>query len=416
MENMPKNSSEKNSEKISKKNEGSAIEKIKNSPSGKILILDDDISLCHMLRDTLQEYGFKTAYTDNCDAALEAMKEFKPEAALVDFNLGATTGLEAAQKIKEIDPDIPIILMTAYPSLDLVVEAIHNNLYDFISKPVDNTYLLRSVTKALEKRHLTLENKMLVESLKKSNEELQNLSQMKSKFLSFVTHDLRTPLTSILGYSEFLRTTPEMSETERNKCFDSIKQSAERMNHLIGDLMDNVSIEAGKLRVDLLPIDFSSVYKELKTSLAPLAENKKVNLSWEIVDGPMPISGDAERLIHVLNNLISNALKHTPENGHIIVRSNIGDSEDGKERLLLVEVSDTGDGISEEDHQHIFEQFYQVQNSPTRRQGLGLGLSISKEIIKAHNGTIGVYSDGIGKGCTFWFMLPILDRRTGQKR
>lgn len=173
------------------------------------------------------------------------------------------------------------------------------------------------------------------------------------------------------------------------------------MNGLISNLMDLVSIEAGKLRVELTPMNYLDVCKELQETMAPVALTKKVALEWELPPGPLNILGDSSRLVQVLSNLTSNAFKHTPEGGKITVKVS---TQDG---MVLSEVIDTGAGIAEEDQKKIFEQFYQVESSAARRQGLGLGLNITQEIITAHQGKIGCTSEGLGKGSRFWFTIPI---------
>jgi signal transduction histidine kinase len=227
------------------------------------------------------------------------------------------------------------------------------------------------------------------------------MNQVKSKFLSIVTHDLRVPLTSVKGYTDMLKTEPDLPQDTRDKCFGAIERAADRMNGLISNLMDLVSIEAGKLRVELTPMNYLDVCKELQETMAPVALTKKVALEWELPPGPLNILGDSSRLVQVLSNLTSNAFKHTPEGGKITVKVS---TQDG---MVLSEVIDTGAGIAAEDQKKIFEQFYQVESSAARRQGLGLGLNITQEIITAHQGKIGCTSEGLGKGSRFWFTIPI---------
>lgn len=374
--------------------------------SHKVLIIDDDANLCSMLKDIVEEYKFESAVAETPAQAIELMQSFKPTLALLDFKLGEVTGLEVSHELKKFDIDLPIILMTAYPSLDLAVKAIQSDIYDFLAKPVDTTYLLRSMNKAIEKRLLTEENKRLIENLKRSNSELERLSVMKSKFLSIVTHDLRLPLTSIRGYSEMLQE-PTLSQENKDRCLSSIMNSVDRMGGLINNLMDMVSIEAGKLRVEKSPIDYSLVCNELKQTFTPVSEAQKIGLVWDVVTGPIPVMGDSHRLVQILTNLISNALKHTPPDSVVNIRVTKIVDETAKTPMVLTEVIDHGEGIAPADQAKIFQQFFQVESSPTRRQGLGLGLTITKEIVGAHDGQIGVYSEGLGKGSQFWFTLPI---------
>ncbi len=366
----------------------------------KILIVDDEAAIGEMVSDILEEYGFETRFVSEPGKALEAMDSFKPSVALVDYQLGKMTGLELTQALKAKDADLPVILMTAYPSLDLAVQSIKENIYDFISKPIDRIYLARCVAKALENRHLVEENKLLVQNLKVSNASLELANQMKSKFLSIVTHDLRTPLTAIRGFCEMLRTEQNLSKDESEKCMTMIEKSVSRMNSLVVSLMDMVSIEAGKLRIEKKTLDYLGIVRELDDTFVPISEKKEVKLTWEIPAGNLMVEGDSGRLHQVLMNLVSNALKHTPRGGRVAVTVSVNGGK------IMTEVRDNGEGIAAENQLRIFHQFFQVDSSPHKREGLGLGLAIAKEIVNAHGGDIGASSPGLGQGSVFYFTLP----------
>src|SRR3989338_780375 len=369
----------------------------------KILIVDDEVTIGELLQDILGAYDFESKFAEDKEEAVQIMKEFNPTVALVDYRLANNvTGFDVAKELKELDEDIPIIILTAYPSLELAMKAMHNEIYDFLAKPVDKAYLIRSITKAAEKRMLMQENKRLIASLKESNQTLDKLNRMKSKFLSIVTHDLRTPLAAIQGYAEVLQSMEDLKPEEEKKCLHAISAASERMKGLINNLMDMVSIESGKLRIEKSAIDYIAVCNEEKEILDPVAISKKMRLEWELPASPLKLLGDSNRLVQVLTNLISNAFKHTPENGKITVKVSL------KEGFILTEIIDTGEGIAQEHLKKIFEQYYQVETSESKREGIGLGLSITKEIVTAHQGEIGAKSEGLGKGSAFWFTLPIL--------
>ncbi|OGR55740.1 MAG: hypothetical protein A3I11_09365 [Elusimicrobia bacterium RIFCSPLOWO2_02_FULL_39_32] len=369
----------------------------------KILIVDDEVTIGELLQDILGAYDFESKFAEDKEEAVQIMKEFNPTVALVDYRLANNvTGFDVAKELKELDEDIPIIILTAYPSLELAMKAMHNEIYDFLAKPVDKAYLIRSITKAAEKRMLMQENKRLIASLKESNQTLDKLNRMKSKFLSIVTHDLRTPLAAIQGYAEVLQSMEDLKPEEEKKCLHAISAASERMKGLINNLMDMVSIESGKLRIEKSAIDYIAVCNEVKEILDPVAISKKMRLEWELPASPLKLLGDSNRLVQVLTNLISNAFKHTPENGKITVKVSL------KEGFILTEIIDTGEGIAQEHLKKIFEQYYQVETSESKREGIGLGLSITKEIVTAHQGEIGAKSEGLGKGSAFWFTLPIL--------
>ncbi|MBI2915672.1 MAG: response regulator [Elusimicrobia bacterium] len=371
------------------------------SPTPRVLIVDDETVIGEMLQDILETYGFPSAFAETREKAIELMPVFKPTVALIDYHLVTTTGFEVSKSLKQLDVDIPVILMTAYPSLELAVKAIQNDIYDFLAKPVDKAYLFSTITKAMEKRILTEENKKLIVSLQESNQVLDRLNRMKSKFLSIVTHDLRTPLVSVQGYSELLRTEENLTEQDKEKCFQSIRISVDRMKGLINNLMDMVSIESGKLRIEKTSLDYIQVCTEVQMSLSPVAQSRKIDLLWEIPSQPVPVMGDSHRLVQVLTNLITNAFKHTQSKGKITVKVFRQD------KTVRTEVVDTGEGIPKEDQPRLFEQYYQVESSETKREGLGLGLSIAKEIVEAHGGQIGVQSKGPNQGSLFFFTLPL---------
>lgn len=387
--------------KASVSNEDNSENQSRQDQKPTILILDDDENICQMLQDKLEALGFKSYTAHEEASALHITKTLKPEVALVDFKLEKITGIEVAHHLRKIDPDLPVIIMTAYASLELAVKAIQSDIYDFLAKPVDTTYLVRSISKASEKRRLTIENKQLIESLRVKNVDLEALNDMKTKFLSVVTHDLRTPLTSIRGYAEMLHSLTNITEEEKTRCFSSIEKSVTRMNNLINNLMDMVSIEAGKLRVEKTIIEYVSICRELQGTFKPMSEKRKVKVIWELPAKPIKLLGDSHRLVQVFTNFIANAFKHTKPGDKITVRVSIKDKE------ILSEIIDDGEGISKEDQNKIFEHFFQVESSVTRREGLGLGLTIAKEIILAHDGKVGVFSKGIGLGAKFWFSLPI---------
>lgn len=360
----------------------------------KILVVDDEPILGEMVKDLLDDSDLTIQVISDPQVAVQAHKNFRPAIALVDYQLGTVTGLELAREFKKEDPNLPIILMTAYPSLDLAMRAIQQEIYDFIVKPIDRSFLVSSVNKAIEHRRLVEENKQLLENLKRTN-------AMKSKFLSIVTHDLRTPLTSVQGYCEILLDRKNLTDIEKETCLSHMQKSTFRMNEMVGSLMDLVSIEAGKLIIEKQPLDYVSICRELAGMFTPVAKNKGVELSWSILQRPLTVEGDSVRLHQVISNLVSNALKHTPNGGKVKADVSVSNGK------ILTEVTDSGEGIPKEEQEIIFEQFYQAETSTHKREGLGLGLSIAKEIVSAHGGNIGCRSAGAGLGSTFYFTLPI---------
>lgn len=229
--------------------------------------------------------------------------------------------------------------------------------------------------------------------------ELEALSRLKSQFASSVSHELRTPLTSLLGYAEFLEEGIAGPLTERQRTFVGVIQgNARRLNRLVDDLLDCAASESGTFHLARTPGDLAAMVADCLDAMAPQALQAGITLVPELETSPLPITADAERILQVLGNLVGNALKFTPAGGTIALRAGITPSG------IRCEVRDTGPGIPREQQQHLFERFRQVAPS-SPRMGLGLGLAISRTIVEAHGGEIGVVSEP-GRGATFWFTLP----------
>ncbi len=244
------------------------------------------------------------------------------------------------------------------------------------------------------------ERKRLEAQLRAQYEKLKELDKLKGDFVNAVSHDLRTPLTSILGYAEFLEDGIGGPITESQRQFVAqITKGTKRLEGMVNDLLDFARLDAGTFRLHCEETDLAMRVQELVESLRPQAEEKHLTLSVQVPEGPLTRVLDPQRIERVLANLIGNALKFTAEGGRIAVRVTEDDAG------VLCEVEDTGIGIAPEDLPKLFQRFTQLEAGARMKAGTGLGLSISKAQIEAHGGTIGVRSEP-GKGSTFWFRLP----------
>ncbi len=235
-----------------------------------------------------------------------------------------------------------------------------------------------------------------------SNEELVRLNNMKSKFLSMVVHDVRTPLASIKGFGQLLikRQIDEKSQHYTNH----IIYNANRMERLISDLTDLAMIEAGKLKIEKSVFHFPEFVTDILPSMKINAEQHEVSLIVDDLPEGIYVKGDRFRLSQVLINLINNAIKFTPAGKSVELMFR----KEGK--YIITMVKDSGVGLHPNDIDKIFEKFYQAEHQKDeslRKKGWGLGLSIAQEIIRAHNGEIWAESKGLGRGSTFIFKIPM---------
>jgi signal transduction histidine kinase/ActR/RegA family two-component response regulator len=241
---------------------------------------------------------------------------------------------------------------------------------------------------------VALENAALYESVR-------HASRIKDEFLASLSHELRTPLNAILGYARMLRSgivAPEKTA----KSIETIERNATSLTQIVEDVLDISRIVSGKIRLNVQAVDFPAIVRNAIDAIAPAADAKGVRIESVLDPEAAPVSGDPERLQQVLWNLLSNAVKFTKRGGKTQVRL-----ERVNSHVELI-VSDTGIGIPPEFLPHVFDRFRQADAGSTReRGGLGLGLSIARQLTEMHGGTIEAASAGVGHGATFRVTLPL---------
>lgn len=226
----------------------------------------------------------------------------------------------------------------------------------------------------------------------------KELEQVKAHFMAMVSHDLRTPLNSVKNFLGMLNTPIYGSLSEKGgKRKEAVEYEIDRLHRLIDDLLDLEKLEQGKMELELKPVRVTSILTLAYEAVRGVAEKK--NIEIQIPKDEREVNMDGERIIQVLVNLMSNACKFSPENSVLELESMLTESE------LKISVKDQGPGLPEGAEKTLFSRFKQFTKGPEAPKGSGLGLAICKEIVNAHNGTIGVQSEP-GKGCTFWFSIP----------
>jgi PAS domain S-box-containing protein len=244
------------------------------------------------------------------------------------------------------------------------------------------------------------DRKSIEENLVRQYAESETLSRAKDEFLATSSHELRTPLTSILGWSELL-VTGELDAEMQREAIDSIRQSARAQSRLIDDMLDVSRLLTGKLELNSEVVDVAATLLLAIRAIKPAAENKNILVEKSFARDVSRVAGDATRLQQIFWNILSNAVKFTPEGGSICVRLSSTGSQ------VKVEVSDTGKGISGEFLPRVFESLSQEGGTSTRQHGgLGLGLAIAKQLVEMHGGTVRAESEGPGRGSTFTVSLP----------
>lgn len=260
--------------------------------------------------------------------------------------------------------------------------------------------LVKSVQREVMQRE---QLEILTEQLFDANEKLKGLDKLKTEFLSLASHQLRSPLTAIKGYtSMILEGDFGIINPQAKDATERVFQSTMNLTKIVEDFLNVSKIEQGGMKYTMTPFDLVEISKDMTKDLSITAKKKNINLSFDqssVLD--CKLNGDKEKIRQVVLNLIDNAIKYTPENGNISVKVSIKDSKG------VFSVTDSGMGVTPEIKATLFQKFSRGEGAKMNTGGSGLGLYLVKEIIEAHKGHTDVDSLGMGKGSTFWFELPL---------
>jgi signal transduction histidine kinase len=248
---------------------------------------------------------------------------------------------------------------------------------------------------------LAIQNARLFHELEQKSRELEAASQHKSEFLANMSHELRTPLNAIIGYSELLE--EEAGDLDGGRLVPDLQKIATAAKHqlsLINDILDLSKVEAGRMELEVTAFDLATAIDNALTLVHERASRRGIDLGRAIDASLGAIRADERKVKQVLLNLLSNALKFTPEGGRIDVRGAINGD------MAEISVTDTGVGIAPQDHAAVFEEFRQVGTADKKVEGTGLGLALCRRFVELHGGRIWVTSQ-VGEGSTFTFTLPV---------
>lgn len=376
----------------------------------KVLLVEDDEDDYLLTRQRLREI-YNSALTldwaDSYEKAETAIRNGGHDVCLLDYRLGQHDGLELLKLAREAHYSAPIILITGQGARDIDMEAMQAGAADYLVKGELNSALLeRAIRYAIQQKRSETERLELIRE-QAARQQAEEASRQKDEFLAVVSHELKTPLHAIKGWAELLRQ-KRLSPNDADHAIEAIARNARAQQEIIDDLLDVSRIVTGKLRLEFQPISIRAILNAAVDTIRPSAEAKNIKLSLGLHPLPEKILGDQHRLQQVIWNLLSNAVKFTPEGGHIkITAEQIGEQ-------VKITVQDNGQGINSNFLPHVFDRFRQEDASTQRKQsGLGLGLSIVRQLVEMHGGTVCADSLGTGEGARFVIHLPV---QSGDRR
>ncbi len=361
-----------------------------------ILVVEDDPALCSAivsaLADQFPEAEIRSATDGN--AAWEVLRRGDVDVLLTDVVIPGPDGLQLLRRVREDRAlaDIYVMLMTGMASPEELFAALDRGADDCLLKPCRWGELIARVRAGLRRARAT--RRHVVRAA-----ELQQLYERHTEFLSTVSHEIRTPLSAILSAANVLLRYGGKRPESVERFARMIHQEGRRLTRLINNLLDLAKIEAGQIQWHFAPTALADLVKEVQESFSALAGERHVALEVLPWREPMVVTLDRDKLMQVLGNLVSNAIKHSPEGAAVRLRYRPGANGDAR-----LEVEDQGAGIPPGREEEIFERFQQLEVEE-ERGGTGLGLTISREIVEHHGGRIWA-EPGRERGALFVVELP----------
>ncbi len=379
-----------------------------------ILIVDDDTALLQALPQAIA-LRMKDVCVDIADSALGALQkvqEHEYDTIVSDIKMPGMDGLALIEQLQVLCPDTPTLLITGHGERDLAIQALRLGAYDFIQKPIDRSYFITALQRAIQARQMrrliaeqqhALEQytHQLEQTVAERTSELVEANAAKDVFMSMVSHELKTPLTTLKGITQMLCRRVERGDSVELKNLTLLESSVRRMELLVNDLLNTSLVDTGMFSLYRQPYDLVAACQEL---LAEYSAATGASFHIEMLAPTLEIDMDRERIGQVILNLLSNARKYAPKDSRITVRIERQDEQ------AIISVKDCGVGIPPEKLAHIFERFYRVPEIDIQTgssSGVGLGLYIAQKIIERHEGSITAASVP-GEGSIFTISLPLL--------
>jgi signal transduction histidine kinase len=396
---------------------------------GDILVVDDNAANLTAIEAALDDLSGRVVRAQSGNDALRMLLERDFALILLDVKMPSMDGYETARLIRarRRSSYTPIVFMTAYGHDDAdVLAAYELGAVDFLFKPIRPEVLRAKAAVFVELRQRTLEVERQAaqireherreherslqaerehweaESLRRQMEHLARADAYKDRFLAVLSHELRNPLSSIVAGLEVLRErlvneAPVDATMRRTR--DIVERQAKHLTRLVDDLLDITRISSGKVQLRKQDVLLAELVDQAVDTTQPMVKERSQELVVQLPNEPIVVFGDSIRLVQVIGNLLHNASRYTQQNGRIVLGCSRYKDE------IEIRVSDNGRGIGKEFLPHVFEAF--SQEAAHTGAGLGVGLSVVRQLVSLHDGTVAVHSEGTGKGCEFTVRLPL---------
>lgn len=365
--------------------------------NSRILIVDDSSMARRQIQFFLKRDGFEVYEAKSGEEAVWLVNEVDPELILMDVSMDGMDGMEACRRIKEdkVNANLPVIFLSAKGEREEIVRGFKSGAIDYIVKPFHPAESLTRI-----RTHLRI--KKLAQLREKHILELKHLNQTKDRVLRVASHDLRNPVAAIAGLAEFLNDDSDNLTDSQKEIVDCIEEAGKSVVTLLNELLDLSALDQGKAGLHMENLNICDMVRNIVPLFNGEAERKDLRLDFTCEIEKTEISADKHQIRRVIDNLVSNAIKFTPPGGKISIRARKSQND------IILEVDDTGPGISYEEAGSLFKEFGTTSNLPTGgEKSTGLGLSICHRIVEAHKGSINFVNLPEG-GARFSVILPAI--------
>lgn len=394
----------------------------------RFLLLEDSLLDTELIQSLLTENGIacELVHVKTQTEFQTALKQDSFDLILSDYTLPGFDGIAALEIAQQLCPNMPFIFVTATMGEEVAIETLKSGATDYVLKQRLER-LVPSVRRSLREAEDQRSRQQAEAELRQQKEELERANRVKDEFLAVLSHELRSPLNAILGWSKILLTR-NLDATTARRAIETIERNAKLQTQLIEDLLDVSRIISGKLTLHPHPTNLVLAIEAAIDTMRLAALAKSIDLRFTILDSdmgdgkqvnsdsPIPkfrVLGDPGRLQQIVWNFLSNAIKFTPTKGQVFVQLSAVGSRGGLQyapTCAQITIRDTGIGISPDFLPYVFDSFRQADGSSTRKHnGLGLGLAIVRHLVELHGGTVSANSSGEGQGATFTVQLPLLE-------
>jgi len=372
-------------------------------PTARVLVVDDDeddFVLASSLLSRTRQPIYEVEWAPTFDRGLVRLRDEPFDACLVDYRLGAQDGVALIREARDAGVRVPCILLTGDGNPEVDRAGMEAGAADYLQKSeLTPPVLERAIRYAIQQRKLSQQQTALAVA-QAARDEAERANREKDEFLAVLGHELRNPLAAMTNAIGLLGL-PGADERSGELAQRVLQRQSKVMKRLIDDLLDVARLSHGKLNVERQPMDLLETLRGAMTVVQPLVEERNQVCDVDLPPGTVPVHGDATRLEQVFVNLLQNASKYTPEGGRISVSlARHGDR-------AVIELADTGIGMSPDMLARAFDLFVQQKNTSADQSGLGLGLALVRRIVELHDGRVSASSGGPGRGSTFTVTLPV---------